>query len=123
VNVPINAAIQNKNGTLSFTRSTAKTAVTKGNPATITAAWAEVVNCKASVVSTGNPTTIPEAVITKYFQRDLSGKGTLANRKKIRARLPAMAARPNVRVHGENPGNDNFTIGNVNEKISTPKKA
>ena len=58
-----------------------------------------------------------------YFHSDLSGTGTCLIHKKISANPPAIAARPKVRVHGENPGNESFTIGKVKEKIKTPKKA
>jgi hypothetical protein len=41
----------------------------------------------------------------------------------MRANIPASAARPKVKVHGENAGRANLTIGSVKEKINTPKNA
>jgi hypothetical protein len=89
----------------------------------ITAACALVVSCKASVVRIGQPTTMPPAVTNKGPISFRSGKLTLARFRRIKANIPANAARPKVRVHGENPGSASFTIGKVNEKINTPRNA
>jgi len=52
-----------------------------------------------------------------------SGNLTRARFSRIAASNPARAALPKVKVQGEKPGSASFTIGKVNEKIKTPRKA
>jgi hypothetical protein len=74
-------------------------------------------------VRIGQPTTIPLAVINSGPISFRSGKATPARFNNMRANIPASAARPKVKVHGENAGRANLTIGSVKEKINTPKNA
>ena len=89
----------------------------------MTAACALVVSCKASVVKIGQPITMPAAVTRSGRKCFRSGKVTRKKTRNKIARRPAKVARPKVRVHGEKAGNANLTIGSVNEKIVTPKRA
>ena len=94
-----------------------------GRPAMTTAAWADVVDCRAMVVSTGNPTTTPSPIPRSGRRAARPGHGTRAAASATRATTPAIAARPMAITTGSKPRSAIFVNGRVKENITTAARA
>ena len=120
---PATAATQNPREGSSPARRTANTAVQAGSSAITTAPWEESTSRSASAVSSGKPTTTPNAMMTSERHCSRVGRGACQARSTITENTAATAARPKATNIGSRSATARRVAGSENENIATPSVA
>ena len=94
-----------------------------GSSAITTAPWEESTWRSASAVSSGKPTTTPNAMIASERHCSRLGRGACQARSTNTENTAATAARPNATNIGSRSATASRVAGSENEKIATPSSA